>query len=83
VNNAQSAASNSASLSADLFGGSSAAPPADAPAAPEEPKKNTKESILALYGSSSSNQQMFGVPGRPLLPCCASFTVRVLQEACT
>ena len=29
-----------------------------------EPKKSTKESIMALYGSSAaSQQQMFGVPG--------------------
>ena len=31
-----------------------------------EPKKSTKESIMALYGpsaSSGSQQQMFGVPG--------------------
>ena len=28
-----------------------------------EPAKNTKESILALYGNTSQPQQMYGVPG--------------------
>ena len=29
-----------------------------------EPTKNTKESILALYGNASQQQQMYGVPGQ-------------------
>ncbi|XP_041359323.1 stromal membrane-associated protein 2-like isoform X7 [Gigantopelta aegis] len=31
-------------------------------------EKNTKDSILALYGNSTSQQQMFGVPGGMYMP---------------